>query len=119
MTGNLGKGGVSRIYRSLVNNGAPTLDALQTHWEGWLGPTEDDDWRDALMAPKTLTSSSKLRLLQLYFLHTAYLTPIRLHKAGLRPNPDCVRCGQAPADFFHVVWGIRSLPSFGLGWKLN
>lgn len=115
MTGNLGRGGVSRIYRSLVNNGSPTLNALRTSWEGWLGPLEDEDWRDALMAPKTLTTSSKLHLIQLYFLHTAYLTPVRLHRAGLRPSPNCVRCGHAPTDFYHVAWGCPALAQFWPG----
>lgn len=82
-------GGVSRIYRSLVNNTPTYLDSLRAPWEGWLGPLEEADWRDALMAPKTLTTSPKLRLIQLYYLHTAYPTPTRLYRFGRRPSPDC------------------------------
>lgn len=51
LTGNLGKGGISCIYHSLVNNTPNALSRLRDKWEGWLGSLDDTDWRDALMAP--------------------------------------------------------------------
>lgn len=99
LMGSLGKGGVSKIHRSLVNNTPTNLDSLRARCEGCIGPLEEADWCDALMAPRTLTTSFRLHLIQLYYLHIAYLTPAQLHRAGLRPSPACARCGLAPADF--------------------
>lgn len=117
MMGNLGKGGVSRIYRSLINNGPASLDGVRARWEGWVGPLEEADCRDALMAPRTLTTSSRLRLVQIYYLHTVYLTPARPFRAHLRPSPDCPKCGSSPADFYHMVWLCPALERFWRGWS--
>ncbi|KAJ1205832.1 hypothetical protein NDU88_001257 [Pleurodeles waltl] len=86
---NLGRGGVSQIYRTLIAITACSLGGLRQRWEGWVGPMEEVDWNEALAAPHTITMTTRLRLIQTYYLHAAYLTPARLHRAGLRPTADC------------------------------
>lgn len=101
MTGDLGREGISRIYCSLTNNTPNSLSQLWDKWEGWLGALEDADWRDALMAPKIIAVSARLGLVQTYFLHAAYLTLLRLHRVGLRPD---ALCPHSHANFYHMVW---------------
>lgn len=101
--GTWGRVASPHIYRALINNTPTSLDRLRTQWEEWVGTLEEKDWREALMAPRMVTASAKLRMVQLYYLHSAYLTPVRLHRAGFSPTPACARCGHEPADFFHMV----------------
>lgn len=109
LMGNLGKGGVSKIYSSLVNNCPSSLDPFRHRWETWLGPMEDEDWRDALMSPQLISISARLLLVKLYYLHYAYLTPTLLHRAALLATPAYPRCRSELADFFHMVWACTHL----------
>ncbi|KAJ1155451.1 hypothetical protein NDU88_008181 [Pleurodeles waltl] len=115
LMGNLGRGGVSQVYRTLITSTACSLEELRWKWEGWVGPVEEEDWTEALAAPHTLTMATRLRLIQTYYLHTAYLTPSKMHKAGLRPTADCPRCMSPDADFFHMVWSCSTINTY---WKM-
>lgn len=64
------------------------------------------------MTPKTITASARLRLVQVYYLHAAYLTPLRLHQARLSPDATCPRCSQQQADFYHMVWCCSVIAHF-------
>ncbi|KAJ1119448.1 hypothetical protein NDU88_007634 [Pleurodeles waltl] len=104
LMGDLGRGGVSQIYRTLITATGGPLRELRQRWESWVGSMEEADWTEALMAPCSLTMATRFRLIQSYFLHAAYLTPAMLHKAGLRPTAECPRCRYHTADFYHMVW---------------
>ncbi|KAJ1205837.1 hypothetical protein NDU88_001262 [Pleurodeles waltl] len=56
--------------------------------------------------------ATRLRLIQTYFLHAAYLTPDKLHRAGLRSSAECTRCGSPTADFFHMVWACPIIAAY-------
>ncbi|KAJ1097918.1 hypothetical protein NDU88_003034 [Pleurodeles waltl] len=112
LMGDLGKGGVSQIYRTLITTAGGPLRELRQRWEDWMGPMEEMDWTEALMAPRSLTMATRLQLIQTYFLHTAYLTPAKLHKAGLRPSAECPRCRSHTADFFHMVWACPTIVAY-------
>lgn len=107
LTGNLGKGGISCIYRSLVNNTPNALSRLRDKWEGWLGSLDDTDWGDELMTPRTITASARLSLVQIYYLHAVYLTPLCLQRAGLSPEASCPRCDHPQADYYTWYGVVR------------
>ena len=77
-SGPLGRGRISRLYKSLVLNSLGTLSTLQARWEGWVGKLDGPDWRDACMFPRVAFILARLCLVQLNFLRVAYLTPLRL-----------------------------------------
>ncbi|KAJ1153199.1 hypothetical protein NDU88_005960 [Pleurodeles waltl] len=114
MMGGQGRRGISQLYRSLLFNTTPSHENLRRKWEGWVGPIEEADWRDVLMAPRTMSMTSRFRVLQTLYLHTAYLTPERLFKTGLRQTADCPRCSSPDADFFHMVWACPVIMTY---WK--
>ncbi|KAJ1217743.1 hypothetical protein NDU88_005333 [Pleurodeles waltl] len=103
LMGNSGGKGVSQIYKALVNHAPGSLDSNRSKWESWVGELKEPDWAEALMAPRMLAVSARLRAVQFYYLHRAYLAPDRLHWAGLRPTALCPRCAGEPADLFHMV----------------
>ena len=50
LLGAMGRGGVSRLYRSLVINSPECFSPLRERWESYVGPLEEEDWREARMA---------------------------------------------------------------------
>ncbi|KAJ1099290.1 hypothetical protein NDU88_004392 [Pleurodeles waltl] len=112
LMGNLGGGGVSQIYRALIANTTCPLEGPRQRWEGWVGPMDEMDWSEALMAPRTLTMATRFRLIQTFYLHTAYLTPAKLHRAGLQSSAECPRCTNPAADFFHMVWACPIISAY-------
>ena len=110
--GPLGKGGISRLYKSLVLNSLGSLSTLQACCEGWVGELDGSDWRNACMFPRVAIIPARLHLVQLKFLHVTYLTPLRLFRAGLRPSPQCTRCGATQGHFFHMVWECPPVRSY-------
>ena len=89
LLGPMGRGGTSQIYKSLILNAPECFSALWSKWERVIGPLEEEDWRDACMAPKEMAISSRLRLIQLKILHMAYLAPACLYQAYTSCSPPC------------------------------
>ena len=48
LNGAMGKGGISRIYRSLVVNSPECFSTLLEKWEELVGRLEEKDWRDEI-----------------------------------------------------------------------
>ena len=104
LSGKMGRGGVSRLYKSLVIHTPDRFDCLREKWEGLVGDLEEEDWRDASMAHREMAISSRLRLLQWKIFHMAYRTPALLSKMYRGYEARCPKCSGAPADFFHLIW---------------
>ena len=49
-------------------------------------------WARRLMAPRELAISSRLRLIQIKYLHMVYRSPAQLHRAFVTYPPGCTRC---------------------------
>lgn len=126
--GDLGAKKFSQIYRSLVTHSASSLEKLRTQWVEDVGPLDEDDWREALAAPRSAAISMRLRLIQFKFLHRVYFTRARLWRAGLIASPECLRCGEDVGTLLHTVWQCPPLCRFWgrvlsclsevLGWEL-
>lgn len=119
--GVLGQGGVFRIYKSLIINSLTSLDHLRTRWEGWLGPMEADDWRDASWPPSdhyiSQVETYSTLLPPLCIPHPCQITPCRLSAV-----PSCPRCAGEPTDLsYDLVLFHRSklLGSSGGGAEQN
>ena len=55
LNGAIGKGGISKIYKTLVINSPDCFAALRGRWEALIGDMEEEEeWRDARMAPREL-----------------------------------------------------------------
>ena len=89
LQGPIGRGGISKIYRTLVVNSPECFSALRARWEGIGGKLEEEDWRDARMAPRELAISSRLRFIQIKYLHMAYRTPLSLNRMYSSAAPCC------------------------------
>lgn len=105
---------ISRIYQSLVTHCSSTLQKLRGDWEGDLGLLDEEDWTEALAAPRGAAIAVQLRLIQFKYLHRVYFTRMRLWRAGLIASPVCLRCNQEEGTFLHTVWKCSSLDRF---WK--
>ena len=64
------------------------------------------------MAPREVAISSKLRFIQLKYLHMAYRTPIVIHRAHPSYPPGCPKCPCPRADFLHITWTCPRLQHF-------
>lgn len=58
--------------------------------------------------------SAKLseRLIQLYILHRAYLTPVRLSRYWVNYSPLCPRCGENSGTFYHLLWSCPTIQGY-------
>ena len=115
LQGALGRGGLSRIYKSLIINSPECFQPLRNKWEEQVGTLDEEDWRDARAAPREIAISSRLRFIQLKFLHMAYKTPTMLHRMIPGYSPNCPKCAHTGADFLHMTWSCPSLQDFWNG----
>ena len=59
----MGRGGISRLYRTLVVNSPNLFQPLRARWESWVGSLNEEDWHEARMSPWTPAISSRLLLI--------------------------------------------------------
>lgn len=106
---------ISKIYQSLITHCSSTLQKLRRDWEGDVGQLEEEDWMEALIAPREAAIVVRLRLLQFKYFHRVYYTRMHLWRAGLLASPMCLRCSQEEGTFLHTVWHCPSLDRFWRG----
>ena len=103
LNGAMGKGGISKLYKTLVINSPECFSALRSRWEEMSGELEEEEWREARMAPRELAISSRLRLIQFKYLYLIYRTPGFLNKIYPSGNVGCPRCLEPGAGFLHMT----------------
>lgn len=113
--GDLHERKVSKIYQTLVTHCSSSLHKLKAAWEEDVGPLEDQDWTEAVAAPRGAAIAMRLRLIQFNYLHRVYFTRMRLWKAGLIDSQICLRCERAEGTLLHTVWTCLSLDRFWRG----
>lgn len=96
----------------------PTLSkmayALKLIWERDVGTIEDEAWEEALETCKNVSPKLSDRLSQIYILHRAYLTPLRIARYKRNPPTTCPMCNITTGTFFHVIWSCSKIQEY---WK--
>lgn len=101
---------ISGFYNSLQRPSAVSIAyKLKIPWAEDMGGLEDDEWEDACKKVSTKLSD---RLTQLYIMHRAYLTPLRLTKFKPDQNPQCPRCDNSSCTFFHLFWSCPVIQEY-------
>lgn len=79
-----------------------------------VGQIEDEEWTQALDTCKVVSPKLSDRLSQIFILHRAYLTPLRIARYK-RDNPStCHLCHIESGTFFHLIWACPRIQGF---WK--
>lgn len=104
---------ISQFYSMLtIPQATSSAYALKTRWEGEVGTLADDEWSDALDACKLVSPRLSDRLTQLFMIHRAYLTPLRLSKYREGQSTMCIICNQATGTFFHLLWQCPQIQAY-------
>ena len=59
--------------------------------------------------------SNKIKEANFKFIHTFYLTPVRMQKMSIDNSPNCPRCKTNKGTFLHMFWQCEKLKHF---WNL-
>ena len=106
---------ISDFYVMLLTPSSTVLAYnLRPRWEREVGLLEDEEWSEALDACKTVSPKLSDRLTQLYVVHRAYLTPLRIARFRQQSSTSCTMCNQATGTFFHLLWACSVLQGL---WK--
>ena len=106
------KKAVSMTYQKLLHNTPDQLTKLRRKWEDDVQELEDEEWLEALMAPKEIAIRAGFRLIQLKILHRVYYAPTTLMYMGKTSTNLCRReCGQV-GTFFHVIWSCPRIQEY-------
>lgn len=81
-------------------------------WEQEVGPIDDADWYEILKGVETVSPKLSDRLTQLYIIHKAYLTPLRMTKIQRTFNPLCPGCLAVPGIFYHLIWSCPNIQTY-------
>lgn len=96
------------IVYPLVNQ---IVDRTRTQWKGNVGPLESE-WAEILENTKKTSSRLSDPLTQLYIIHRAYLTPLRILKYCLNYNPLCSRCAGHSCTLFYLMWTCPEIQNY-------
>lgn len=70
---------ISAFYNILLTPTASKLAyGLKPRWERAIGPLEDEEWEEGMESPRAASPKLSDRLIQIFILHQAYLTPLRV-----------------------------------------
>lgn len=105
---------VTCLNRAVRHNSTHPLQELRTKWGGGdLGrPLEDKDWENILQRATKVSHNARFRLIGFYILHSAYITPDRIHQFFHREDAECPRCRENGANFMHMMWSCPSLENY-------
>lgn len=104
---------VSYLYRAIRANILSPLAELKIKWERDLECQINDLDRDRIVAHiPAVSRNARIKLINFYILHRAYLTPGRINKFYATAAEKCPRCGEFGAEMFHMVWSCTSLAGF-------
>lgn len=104
---------ISLLYYTIRQRGvAAASHKAKTQWEQDIGPIDDADWNEILEGTKTVSPKMLDRLTQIYIVHKAYLTPLRLARFQHTPDPTCRLCRADPGSFYHLIWSCPVVQTF-------
>lgn len=109
-----GPGGlISSIYAYLIDKKVeqhplPVVD----RWQATIPDLSSETISEILESHMLVSPAINNRLTQLFIIHQCYLTPSRMHRMGRRGDSCCPRCGQASANFWHMIWECSVLQDF-------
>lgn len=75
--------------------------SLKTRWERAIGPLEDEEWEESLESCRAASPELSDRLTQIYIIHQAYLTPIRVARYKNTQSTLCQMCGKKARLFIY------------------
>lgn len=81
-------------------------------WEQDIGPIDNSDWDEILEGVKTASPKLSDRLTQLYIVHRAYLTPLKLAKFHPTRSNLCPMCLLTPRTFYHLLWSCPHIQTW-------
>lgn len=106
---------ISCFYNMLsAPTSAKLAYALKPRWEREVGRMEDEEWEEALETCKLVSPKLSDRLSQIYILHRAYLTPLRVARYKRSQSITCPMCGTETGTFFHLIWSCQKIQDY---WK--
>ena len=98
------------LYRALITLTKLSLSPLREKWEDELTRSlHDKEWEKVLARPHKISRGARLKLVQFFILHRAYLTPQKINSYYPGSNAACPRCALPDADFQHMIWGCPAL----------
>lgn len=87
---------------------------LKPRWEGDVGPMENEEWEEAMESCKEVSPKLSDSLSQIYILHRAYLTLLRVARYRGNQPTTCPMCGTTSGTFFHLIWSCPQIQGL---WK--
>lgn len=101
------------LYRGLMEHLHIPLRPLRQKWETvFLRDLDYREWVLMVEHPRKVSSYCRLKVIQLFILHHAYLTPKALQKMYNTASSSCPRCPTQEADFIHMVWSCPVLRGY-------
>lgn len=70
------------------------------------------EWKRVHEGVKQISSNVRFKLTQFNIVHQTYLTPHVLHRIYPDRSAHCPKCGQADAQFLHMIWECTELKSY-------
>ena len=96
---------VKWLYGALNEAVRVPLERIKTKWEEILGEEiSDKEWGKILAYPQKISRITRLKYIQLNYLHQKYLTPEWITAIYGGEVKKCPRCTRTEADFVHMVW---------------
>lgn len=87
---------------------------VKSRWERKVGHLEDEEWTEALDSCKAVSPKLSDRLSQIFILHRAYLTSLRIANYKRDCPSTCPLCHKETGMFFHLIWACPLIQGF---WK--
>uniref|UniRef100_A0A803K169 Reverse transcriptase domain-containing protein n=1 Tax=Xenopus tropicalis TaxID=8364 RepID=A0A803K169_XENTR len=104
---------ISTLYKYIMDARQKlTTMKCRESWEKDLGPILDDQWKEVLASPITVSINCRHEMLQLYLIHRAYYTPAKLHKIYQESSPLCFRCQAETGTLLHTLWSCPMLTTY-------
>lgn len=115
-----GKGIISEFYNLLK---ASSTESSDSKFNAWKSDLQEDltleQWHRACKAAQTVTSNTRLKLLQYNWLMRVYITPEKLNKFDMNIPDTCNRCGVNKGTIFHCLWQCPRVGEFWEEVRLN
>lgn len=101
------------LVGALLTHTLKPLTSLRARWTEERGqPWTDREWEHVLASSTYIPRSSKLKLIQMYIIHRAYLSPDKINKNFNINTSTCPRCQLNDADLLHMLRSCTSLQTY-------
>ena len=103
-------------YKKLVSLKSSSPVKSQSKWNSSIASDEGRtaDWKTAYGLAVKCTKSTMLINFQYSFLHRILPTNLFLTKIGIKQDPNCSFCSNAPENLIHLFWHCTKVKLF---WK--